>query len=102
VVEIKARAGEPLAICLDPDQTDLEGGHAGPPLQRVPSTIWFAGIERVGSDIRPLPIGARLDPDTGVFSWLPGPGFRGAFTLEFLANRGGPSPARHLVRVILE
>ncbi len=101
LVVITAKAGEPLAICLDPDQTDLEGGHVGPPLHRVPSTIGFSGIERVGADIRPLPIGARLDPQTGVFTWLPGPGFAGAFTLEFLVNRGGSSLSLHRVRVTL-
>jgi hypothetical protein len=31
----------------------------------------------------PLPIGARLDPDTGRFTWNPGPGFVGTYDFQF-------------------
>jgi len=92
VVEIAARPCEPLTICLDPDISD-------PTLHRTGSTVRFAGGERVGIDLRPLPVGARLDPGTGVFTWLPGPGFRGTFTLEFVAGHGDGTVARTRVRV---
>jgi len=85
VVEVTARTGEPLAIELDPD---LSGR--------------LAGIERVGADLRPLPIGSRLDPQTGLFTWLPGPGFRGTFALEFLTGRNDGTAARQRVRVRIE
>jgi len=80
VIEIVARPCEPLAIELDPDRSGR-----------------FAGHERVGNDLRPLPVCARLDPDTGVFTWLPGPGFRGSFALEFLADRCTGTIARQRV-----
>jgi len=99
VVEIAARPCEPLAICLDPDLS--WGGHIGPPLHRTGSTIRFAGGERVGADLRPLPIGARLDPGTGVFTWLPGPGFWGTFTLEFVAGGEGGKARRQRVNAIV-
>lgn len=92
MVTIAARAGEPLEICLDPDLDgpDLSpGGHIGPPLHRTGSSVRFAGCERVGTDVRPLPVGSRLDPITGLFTWLPGPGFKGTFHLEFVADHGG-------------
>jgi hypothetical protein len=39
------------------------------------------GFSRVGGARQPLPIGARIDPDTGVFTWNPGVGFVGAYDL---------------------
>jgi hypothetical protein len=36
----------------------------------------------------PLPIGSRLDPGEGTFTWLPGPGFLGAYDLAFDTPRG--------------
>jgi len=62
----------------------------------------FAGLERVGKDLRPLPIGSRLDQDTGVFTWLPGPGFRGAFELEFLSGRSDGPVKRQRVTIRLD
>lgn len=38
----------------------------------------------VGDKLRPLPVGSTLDARTGVFSWLPGPGFIGAYDLVFV------------------
>ncbi len=93
LVVITAKAGEPLAIFLDPD---LERGEYDSPLQIQGR---FAGIERVGTDVRPLPIGARLDPDTGVFTWLPGPGFRGTFTLEFISEKDAQTARRQRVLI---
>ena len=37
-----------------------------------------AGYSRVNGELKPLPIGARIDPATGVFTWHPGVGFLGA------------------------
>ena len=36
----------------------------------------------------PLPIGSRLDPTDGTFTWLAGPGFLGAYDLVFETPRG--------------
>ena len=35
-----------------------------------------------------LPIGSTLDPETGVFSWIPGPGFLGRHVLHFAVSDG--------------
>ncbi len=109
IVVITAKAGEPLAVFLDPDQGGANGmrpmdnlarngkeGEYDSPLQ---NNDRFSACERVGSDIRPLPIGAQLDPQTGVFTWLPGPGFCGSFQLEFTTRR--PSGAGVGQRVVV-
>jgi len=55
---------------------------------------------------KPLPIGSTLDKQTGVFSWMPAPGFLGRHVLHFAvtdgASRGKPvavvvniKPKRH-------
>ncbi len=101
LVVITAKAGEPLAIFLDPDQTDtalLKGGYDSP----LQVQGRFSAYERVGSDIRPLPIGARLDSDSGVFTWLPGPGFHGTFRLSFWQDQGNGTTILHRVSIRLE
>jgi hypothetical protein len=85
MIVVTAKMGQPLEIELDPDRCGS-----------------FSGLERVGADIRTLPAGSRLDAQTGVFTWLPGPGFRGEFTLEFIANRGNSTTLRHPVKVRIE
>ena len=48
-----------------------------------------------------LPVGSTLDPETGVFSWIPGPGFLGRQVLHFAATDGrrvGP-PVKVTVRI---
>ncbi|HNX98407.1 MAG TPA: hypothetical protein PKK12_12070 [Candidatus Aminicenantes bacterium] len=84
LVRISAMTGQLLTVEIDPDR---EGD--------------FSGLERVVADSRPLPIGSCLDPYLGVFSWLPGPGYRGEFVLEFLAFRNGDSVMRHRVTIRL-
>jgi hypothetical protein len=53
-----------------------------------------------GSDLRPLPVGSRLDPATGNFLWQPGVGFIGSYDLAFVRNRGGQQ-VRQDVRIVL-
>ena len=50
----------------------------------------YAGFMLVGGELRPLPVGSTLDPEKGVFSWSPGPGFVGKYDLFFvLKNEAG-------------
>jgi len=42
--------------------------------------------ELVRDELRPLPVGATFDPESGIFSWLPGPGFIGEYTIVFVKN----------------
>jgi hypothetical protein len=39
-------------------------------------------------DLRGLPIGSTLDPESGLFSWMPGPGFLGRHVLHFAVTDG--------------
>ena len=41
-----------------------------------------------GDGTRALPVGSTLDPATGVFSWVPGPGFLGRHVLHFALSDG--------------
>ena len=49
----------------------------------------------------PLPIGSRLDAQSGAFSWSPGVGFVGTYDLVFVRSAGGRAIARREVRFIL-
>ena len=82
LILIEAKVGEPIAIELDPDRTGR-----------------FSGLERVGENVRPLPAGSQLDPWTGVFTWLPGPGFKGMFALEFRADHGNSTILQYHIAV---
>jgi hypothetical protein len=58
------------------------------------------GYLRVGADLRPLPAGSHLDPQTGVFVWQPAAGFVGVYDLTFV-RRAGSSLSRQDVRIEL-
>ncbi len=49
----------------------------------------YRGFEVVKGELRSLPIGSTLDPSTGRFSWLPGPGFLGSYQLVFVETVAG-------------
>ncbi len=67
----------------------------------------YAGYLRAGDALGPLPVGSRLDPDTGAFGWQPGVGFTGPYDFVFTqcqANAAGTSASgciRQDVRVVL-
>jgi len=50
-----------------------------------------SGLRIIGwgaNESRELPVGSTLDPETGIFSWIPGPGFLGRHVLHFAATDG--------------
>jgi hypothetical protein len=53
------------------------------------------GYLRVGGVPHPLPIGSRLDPATGTFTWAPGVGFVGAYDFVFDACAGSAEALRY-------
>ena len=55
---------------------------------RLAENPW-TGYIIVGEELRPLPIGARLDPAIGVFSWQLAPAFLGEYRFAFIGYRGG-------------
>ena len=59
----------------------------------------FSGHMVVGNELRPLPVGSTLDRRTGRFSWMPGPGFLGAYDLVFVASGAANPPRLFRVRV---
>lgn len=61
--------------------------------------VSYEGFLRVGRKLRDLPIGARLDPGTGTFTWQPGPAFSGEYELMFIRNY--PSGEKERVPVIV-
>jgi hypothetical protein len=61
----------------------------------------YTGYLRVGSELHALPIGSRLDPTTGVFTWAPGVGFVHSYDLVFVRRTDGQAVARREVRFIL-
>jgi hypothetical protein len=67
----------------------------------------YAGYLRAGDALGPLPVGSRLDPDTGAFGWQPGVGFTGPYDFVFTqcpARTPGAIAAgciRQEVRVVL-
>ncbi|MCX6563281.1 MAG: SBBP repeat-containing protein, partial [Candidatus Aminicenantes bacterium] len=52
----------------------------------------YSGYFVAGGELRPLPIGSTLDARTGAFSWMPGPGFSGAYDFVFVEkDASGPT-----------
>jgi hypothetical protein len=76
------------------DRFEIElGQHAGET---------YAGYVRVGEQLNPQPIGARLDTQTGAFTWSPGVGFVGTHDLVFVRSSGEQMVARRELRFILQ
>jgi hypothetical protein len=81
-VMIEIRETERVEIHLDPNALARAVSRSGPS-GRI-QTGGLAGYLIVGGELRPLPIGSTLDPEAGVFSWFPGPGFGGDYRLIFV------------------
>ena len=61
--------------------------------------VRFRGYQIAGTEFRPLPIGSTLDSSTGLFAWLPGPGFLGKYRLLFIRDENG---GRFVFRINVE
>jgi Viral BACON domain len=59
------------------------------------------GYMRVGTELHALPIGSRIEPATGVFTWAPGVGFVRAYDLVFVRWTDGQAMSRREVRFVL-
>jgi len=73
----------PIVLALEEPGMDVSARTADHRTHRSGS---IEAYELVRDELRPLPVGASFDPKTGVFSWIPGPGFVGEYTIVFLKN----------------
>ena len=62
----------------------------------------YAGYLVTGDVAGPLPAGASIDAETGVFSWLPPAEFGGTFEFVFVRRACGGSEERIPLRVVIE
>jgi hypothetical protein len=67
----------------------FEGTRGLAPVPDVPgpSTNNRMGFLVVGNQLRKLPIGSTFNPQKGIFSWIPGPGFIGTYRFVFLEEK---------------
>jgi len=77
---------------IERETADFEGG----------TDVRYAGYMIVGDELRSLPIGSTLDPFTGMFSWMPGPGFLGTYHLIFLREDGMGLSRRIPVSILIK
>ncbi len=62
----------------------------------------YAGYMVVGGALRPLPMGASLDVEKGIFHWLPMPGFIGEYPLVFFRTGASGATTLQKVRVVVK
>jgi hypothetical protein len=72
------------------DRIELQLGAAG-----------YTGYQRVGAGLGPLPIGSRLDEETGTFTWGVGVGFLYDYDLVFVRWVDGRAVGRREIRITL-
>jgi hypothetical protein len=89
-ITIEIKELERVEICLSEGITGLA------PLYNCGklSNGHWTGFQVIGSQLRSLPIGSWLDPDNGIFSWTPGPGHYGLYTLLFIKNTLSPGESK--------
>lgn len=60
------------------------------------------GYLRIDNEFDKLPIGSTLDKKTGTFSWLPGPGFLGHYSLVFILTDSNGQSFRKSIEIEIE
>ena len=85
---LHARRGERIEVAMD---TWVWSRACGP----------FAGYLRTGEDAGPLPPGASLDGDRGVFTWMPPVEFAGAFDFAFVRPLCDAGEERIPLRIVI-
>lgn len=62
----------------------------------------YSGYLVIGQRLMKLPVGSTLNPKTGVFSWIPGPGHLGIFHLVFIetAPNGTMTKKNTIVEIV--
>jgi len=100
VLKVEMPAVSRIAICLNDDllrserENSLENGRVRNPELKskrndASGSVGFEAYELVGSELRPLPIGASFDSRNGILYWQPGPGFQGEFRFAVVDKAAG-------------
>lgn len=63
---------------------------------------FISGYLLVGKTLRPLPIGSSLDPEEGIFYWLPGPGFVGTFNFIFIIEEKNGQLSKKRLDIVID
>jgi hypothetical protein len=69
---------------------------------KIQNSKFYSGFYVIGSQLRPLPIGAAIDMERGIFSWLPGPGFLGEYRFIFIKKGPNGDMSRVNINVRIE
>jgi hypothetical protein len=105
IVRIEMREVERLEISFDPHNPPTppfrKGGGEATYAGKEGEKAKYVGYMIVGDELRPLPIGSTLAARTGLFSWMPGPGFLGNYDLVFIRGSGLGISARIPVKVTI-
>jgi len=97
----------PGGIEIDIHELERLEIHLNPAVQAISlsegkKTSRYSGYLLVGRELRPLPIGSTLNARTGLFSWLPGPGFIGDYDFVFLQGEGGRIEQQRRLRIHID
>lgn len=76
-------------------------GRKARPLDNAIDRSWSAYLA-VGNELRPLPVGSTFDPQRGVLSWQPGPGFLGEYSFVFLRRSASGELDKKLVKIRID
>jgi hypothetical protein len=101
-----------IVILLDPEAAGVEDDVAGKPRAALraqprgglPADVpgaRYLGYQIVGSECRALPAGSSFDPESGTFSWQPGPGFLGRYDLAFIQRSGRLGLDKAVIRAVI-
>jgi hypothetical protein len=82
-ITIEIEELEPIELQLSEGTRGLAplSDFPGPPINK------WKGFLVVGDQLRTLPIGSTFNPQAGIFSWQPGPGFVGTYRFIFLEEK---------------
>ncbi len=88
IITIKTRELERIEIYLNDYQAEgnvmVNEDSSNNSKFKIQNSKFYYGFQVVGNRLRPLPIGAALDKEIGVFYWHPGVGFIGEYRLVFI------------------
>jgi hypothetical protein len=103
---IQGRRGWALDGPWRPYESDADGrivvlGEEGDRFELQLAAGDVTGYLRVGEALQSLPIGSRLDPASGLFTWAPGVGFIGGYDLVFVHGPPSEPLSRQEVRIVL-